>query len=103
MAGDFTPADGIATAVFLEHGVVSRPLDEALTRLSHSWDTRRIKATPEVCEVFKRVRVPELVLAMPMDSIKPMKILDLYVADDMSHNSTGIWMMGLLSVWVLRM
>ena len=23
-----------------------------------------------------------------------MKILDLYVADDMSHNSTGIWMMG---------
>jgi hypothetical protein len=62
MAGDFTPADGIATAVFLEHGVVSRPLDEALTRLSHSWDTRRIKATPEVCEVFKRVRVPALVL-----------------------------------------
>lgn len=62
MAGDFTPADGIATAVFLEHGVVSRPLDEALTTLSHSWDTRRIKATPEVCEVFKRVRVPALVL-----------------------------------------
>jgi hypothetical protein len=62
MSGDFTPADGIATAVFLEHGVVSRPLDEALTRLSHSWDTRRIKATPEVCEVFKRVRVPALVL-----------------------------------------
>ena len=62
MAGDFTPADGIATAVFLEHGVVSRPLDEALTRLSHTWETRRIKATPEVCEVFKRVRVPALVL-----------------------------------------
>lgn len=62
MAGDFTPADGIATAVFLEHGLVSKPLDEALTRLSHSWETRRIKATPEVCEVFKRVRVPALVL-----------------------------------------
>lgn len=62
MAGDFTPADGIATAVFLEHSLVSRPLDEALTRLSHSWETRRIKATPEVCEVFKRVRVPALIL-----------------------------------------
>lgn len=62
MAGDLTPADGIATAVFLEHGLVSKPLDEALTRLSHTWETRRIKATPEVCEVFKRVRVPALVL-----------------------------------------
>jgi hypothetical protein len=58
----FAPADGIATAAFLENGLVSRQLEEALTRLSQTWDVRRIKATPEVCEVFKRVRVPALVL-----------------------------------------
>ena len=61
-AGATAPADGIATAVFLELGLTTRLVEDALSRLAKNWRIKRIKATPEICEVFKRVRVPALVL-----------------------------------------
>jgi hypothetical protein len=57
-----TAPDGIAVAVLLEYGKTANEVEEALCRLSPSWKVKRLKATPDTCKVFQRIRVPALVL-----------------------------------------
>lgn len=54
--------DGISTAVLLEYGKTSLAVEEALARLAVSWKIKRLPATPQTCKVFRRIRVPALVL-----------------------------------------
>jgi hypothetical protein len=57
-----TVPDGIAVAVLLEYGKTPCEVEEALRRLSPSWKVKRLPATSETCKVFRRIRVPALVL-----------------------------------------
>jgi hypothetical protein len=54
--------DGIAIAVYLESGLTPRVVEDSLAKLARSWSVKRLDASPEICEVFRRVRVPALVL-----------------------------------------